>query len=285
MRRRRDISREGVTTACASHGRWISLHGRTRSRLAVESRVSFLFIADSRAASVLHTRPCRPGAHVKRGRTLGELFPHPPFPPLMSSSNAENATAASHQDAHHIAAKEATSEDVIISIAPHQGTLKKLATSYHWGAMDGGHGTSDARNLVTGDEGETSPNKVEVVGDIPPFDTLAVVAETGGPTEPELMKDTMAPTSTVDLEVLKVAALEDANRILGATLSIDLDKVGVKDARIIMSEEHKSLGYRPPPDSLAAKAQRSSTKHPDSSLGLDAATLREAARADAERIK
>ncbi|KAF9784790.1 hypothetical protein BJ322DRAFT_988679, partial [Thelephora terrestris] len=89
----------------------------------------------------------------------------------------------------------------------------------------------------------------------------------------------------IDPEVLRAAALEDANRLLGETLSIDLDKVGAKDARILMSEEHKCLGYRPPSDSLAAKAQRSSTKHPESSLGLDAATLREAARADAERIK
>ena len=92
-------------------------------------------------------------------------------------------------------------------------------------------------------------------------------------------------TDTIDPQVLKVAALEDANRIQMAALTIDLGKVGAKDARIIMSEQHKSLGYRPPPDSLAAKAQRSSTKHPDSTLGLDAAKLREAARADAERIK
>ena len=105
--------------------------------------------------------------------------------------------------------------------------------------------------------------------------------------KPAESKDTAdaATTGTVDPQVLKVAALEDANRIQMVSLGIDLDKVGAKDARIIMSEEHKRLGYRPPPDSLAAKAQRSSAKHPDSSLGLDAATLREAARADAERIK
>lgn len=112
-----------------------------------------------------------------------------------------------------------------------------------------------------------------------------MVAETEKPSEFRDTKDVKTSTSTMNIEVLKVAALEDANRIQGETLSIDLDKVGVKDARIIMSQEHKSLGYRPPPDSLAAKAQRSATKHPDSNLGLDPATLREAARADAERIK
>jgi hypothetical protein len=116
---------------------------------------------------------------------------------------------------------------------------------------------------------------VEVVGDIPPFDAFVIVTKAEKPTESEVTK---ASTSTIDPEALKVAALEDANRILGTAVSIDLDRVGVKDARIIMSEEHKRLGYRPPPDSIAAK-------HPNSSLGLDATTLREAARADAERIK
>ena len=121
-----------------------------------------------------------------------------------------------------------------------------------------------------------------VAGKTPPVDALAVAVPTDTPSEP---KDTMDTNGIIDPQALKVAALEDANRIQMAALSIDLDKVGVKDARIIMSEEHKTLGYRPPPDSLAARAQRSSTKHPDSSLGLDAATLRKAARADAERIK
>lgn len=105
------------------------------------------------------------------------------------------------------------------------------------------------------------------------------------PTESKDCTDAKTPVSTTDPQVPNISALEDQNRIQGATLSIDLDKVGSRDARIIMSEEHKSLGYRPPPDSLAARAQRSSTKHPNSSLGLDAATLRATARADAERIK
>lgn len=98
-------------------------------------------------------------------------------------------------------------------------------------------------------------------------------------------KDVKTSTSKIDPEILRIAALEDANRIRGEALNIHLHKVGIKDARIIMSEEHRTLGYRPPPDSLAARAQRSATKHPDLSLGLDAATLREAARVDAEKIK
>ena len=55
----------------------------------------------------------------------------------MSSSNAENVTAVAHQDPHHIAAAEVTSEDVVISLVmSHQGTLEKLATSYNERRMD-----------------------------------------------------------------------------------------------------------------------------------------------------
>jgi hypothetical protein len=141
-------------------------------------------------------------------------------------------------------------------------------------------------NRRTDGEQKTDPDEAgAMLGGVPHADPSTVVAETEKPSKFRDTKDVKTSTSTIDPEALKVAALEDANRIRGATLSIDLDKVGVRDARIIMSEEHKNLGYRPPPDSLAAKVQRSATKHPDSSLGLDAATLREVARADAERIR
>lgn len=53
-----------------------------------------------------------------------------------------------------------------------------------------------------------------------------------------------------------------------------------------MSEEHKALGYRPPPGSLAAEAQAAASKHSDTtSAGITAEQIREAALADAERIK
>lgn len=160
---------------------------------------------------------------------------------------------------------------------------KKLATSY---PLEGGGRERKSSNILNhaDDEPRSNPDEVEAIGDIPPSGAFAM-AETERPAESGETEDANTPTRTIDPEALRIAALKDANRILGETLSIDLDRVGVKDARIIMSEEHKCLGYRPPSDSLAAKAQRSSTKHPDSSLGLDVATLREAARADAERIK
>lgn len=52
-----------------------------------------------------------------------------------------------------------------------------------------------------------------------------------------------------------------------------------------MSEEHRALGYRPPPGSLAATAQAEAAKHPDKSAGVDPATLAQAALEDARRIE
>jgi hypothetical protein len=51
-----------------------------------------------------------------------------------------------------------------------------------------------------------------------------------------------------------------------------------------MSAEHKALGYRPPPGSLAAEAQAAAAKHPDAHVDVPATALREAARVDAARI-
>ena len=53
-----------------------------------------------------------------------------------------------------------------------------------------------------------------------------------------------------------------------------------------MSHEHRALGFRPPPGSLAAEAQSAAAKHPDGDgTHLDDDTLREIALRDAERIK
>lgn len=64
----------------------------------------------------------------------------------------------------------------------------------------------------------------------------------------------------------------------------------IADARKLISEEHKALGYRPPPGSLASQAQalvaRHETSHAeDHGLTLDEEQIREAALLDAERIK
>jgi hypothetical protein len=65
---------------------------------------------------------------------------------------------------------------------------------------------------------------------------------------------------------------------------IDLENVGAADARTLMSAEHKALGYRPPPGSLAAEAQAAAAKHPDAHVAVPEAELLEAARKDAVRI-
>jgi hypothetical protein len=79
-------------------------------------------------------------------------------------------------------------------------------------------------------------------------------------------------------------ATDTISQLTGSVGAIDLNKVGADDARKIMSAEHKALGYRPPPGSLAAEAQAAAAKHPDAHLGVDASTLREAAVEDAARI-
>ena len=57
-----------------------------------------------------------------------------------------------------------------------------------------------------------------------------------------------------------------------------------------MSEEHKALGYRPPANSLAAHVQAAVARHECAHSSADTSTvdeekLRQAAKADAERIK
>jgi hypothetical protein len=70
----------------------------------------------------------------------------------------------------------------------------------------------------------------------------------------------------------------------GPDPKIDLEHVGAAEAKTLMSAEHKALGYRPPPGSLAAEAQAAAAKHPDEHLDVDANTLRELAKQDAARI-
>lgn len=53
-----------------------------------------------------------------------------------------------------------------------------------------------------------------------------------------------------------------------------------------MSHEHRALGFRPPPGSLAAEAQAAAARHPEGDGShLDEDTLRDVALRDAERIK
>ena len=218
------------------------------------------------------------------GGSPWKRFLYPPLLRTMSSFNAGGVTTAANQDGHHIVAEE-VAKDVTITL--HQGAPGNSLRHILRGTWPLDAGFLILPIHATDGESKTDPGERQVVGHVPPAEAFAteVQSATDEAVESKDTADTKITDCGIDPQALKVAALEDTSCIQTGSLSIDLDKVGVKDARIIMSEEHKSLGYRPPPDSLAAKAQRSSTKHPDSELGLDATTLREAARADAERIK
>jgi hypothetical protein len=54
-----------------------------------------------------------------------------------------------------------------------------------------------------------------------------------------------------------------------------------------MSEEHKALGYRPPPGSLAAQAQAAAAKHPSGAASSQPAAhdLQRAALEDAASVE
>lgn len=68
--------------------------------------------------------------------------------------------------------------------------------------------------------------------------------------------------------------------------SIDLNSIGEVEARKIMSYEHKALGYRPPPGSLASQAQAEAAKHPKGGPSPpDPALLKKAALSDAAKIE
>ncbi|KAH7910000.1 hypothetical protein BJ138DRAFT_1127252 [Hygrophoropsis aurantiaca] len=67
--------------------------------------------------------------------------------------------------------------------------------------------------------------------------------------------------------------------------AVDLNNISETDARRLMSKEHKALGHRPPPGSLAAQAQASAARHPQGTGGrADSDVLTLAALTDAERI-
>ncbi|KAF9814649.1 hypothetical protein IEO21_05012 [Rhodonia placenta] len=67
---------------------------------------------------------------------------------------------------------------------------------------------------------------------------------------------------------------------------VNLATISAAEARTLMSHEHRALGFRPPPGSLAAEAQAAAAKHPDGpGVSVDSDTLKDIALRDAERIK
>ncbi|PCH42988.1 hypothetical protein WOLCODRAFT_144313 [Wolfiporia cocos MD-104 SS10] len=134
-------------------------------------------------------------------------------------------------------------------------------------------GEADARKLVSEEH--------KALGYRPPPGSLAAEAQAAAAKHPDA-------TAQIDKHDLSRAALEDAERIAkyqGKSNGIDLNSLGEAEARKLMSEEHKALGYRPPPGSLAAEAQSAAAKHPDANGGVDPATLAQAAIVDARNIE
>ncbi|KAG7450902.1 uncharacterized protein BT62DRAFT_943834 [Guyanagaster necrorhizus] len=130
----------------------------------------------------------------------------------------------------------------------------------------------------------------KVLGYRPPPGSLASEAQAAASKHP----DGISP-SPPDTASLREAALKDAARIglrserstpsKKISFDIDLDRIGLADARKLMSEEHKALGYRPPPGSLAAEAQVAAAKHPEiKDSNIDPRILTKAAQKDAARI-
>ncbi|KAH9887067.1 hypothetical protein C8Q73DRAFT_714565 [Cubamyces lactineus] len=133
-------------------------------------------------------------------------------------------------------------------------------------------GEAEARKLMSDEH--------KALGYRPPPGSLAAEAQAAAAKHPDA-------SGGIDNTILAKAALEDATHIApgnGSTTNLDVNNVGQAEARKLMSEEHRALGYRPPTGSLAAAAQAAAAKHPDASAGVDQATLAHAALEDAEKI-
>lgn len=98
----------------------------------------------------------------------------------------------------------------------------------------------------------------------------------------------VAATTTADViheaTTKSTAPLTTVSGSFSLSSKVDLDHVGKVEAKTLMSAEHKALGYRPPPGSLAAEAQAAAAKHPDEHLEVDVETLCKLALEDAARI-
>ncbi|KAI0772466.1 hypothetical protein BD413DRAFT_43735 [Trametes elegans] len=140
-------------------------------------------------------------------------------------------------------------------------------------------------NLDLNAMGEAEARKImsdehKALGYRPPPGSLASEAQSAAAKHPDA-------SGNVESTILAKAALEDATQIASSNngaQDVDVENVGLAEARKLMSEEHRALGYRPPPGSLAATAQSAAAKHPDASAGVDPAALAQAALDDAKRI-
>ncbi|KAI0370922.1 hypothetical protein BV20DRAFT_1018097 [Pilatotrama ljubarskyi] len=194
-------------------------------------------------------------------------------PPPGSLASQAQAVVARHETQH--------AEEHNLTVNEEQLRQAALADAERIKQQRGEVGT--AAQLDLNAIGEAEARKVmsdehKALGFRPPPGSLASEAQSAAAKHPDA-------SANVDRTILAKAALEDATHIAaGSQKGLDVQNVGEAEARKLMSEEHRALGYRPPPGSLAAKAQAEAAKHPDASAGVDPATLAQAALQDAARI-
>ncbi|OCH88501.1 hypothetical protein OBBRIDRAFT_845687 [Obba rivulosa] len=118
----------------------------------------------------------------------------------------------------------------------------------------------------------------EALGFRPPPGSLAAEAQSAAAKHPEAR-------AGVPEQMLRQAALEDAARTRNerGNTNVNPNALGEAEARKLMSEEHKALGYRPPPGSLAAEAQDAASKRPQGAAYLAAHDLQRTDLEDAAK--
>ncbi|OCH88929.1 hypothetical protein OBBRIDRAFT_794740 [Obba rivulosa] len=162
-------------------------------------------------------------------------------------------------------------------------------------------GKAEARKIMSEEH--------KVLGFRPPHGSIAAEAQAAAAKHPEGNPHVSPP----DPLTLKQVAWEDAQRILGERQNTDetetnehtgrkkssrarsdtppehgvnLSTISATEARSLMSHEHRALGFRPPPGSLAAEAQAAAARHPEGDGTIvDEELLKEVAVRDAARIK
>ena len=96
---------------------------------------------------------------------------------------------------------------------------------------------------------------------------------------------TASTTASIDLESIGDGEFFQAYASADASSVSRLMRTVIAEARKLVSEEHRALGYRPPEGSLAAQAQSAAAQHPEGSLfPPNEKALTEAAEADAVRV-
>ncbi|KAL1740617.1 hypothetical protein HDZ31DRAFT_76762 [Schizophyllum fasciatum] len=164
-----------------------------------------------------------------------------------------------------------------------------------------------ATEIAAADEAKIQAQRLVDLNKVTPVDAKKLMSEEHKalgyrPPAGSLAAEAQSKASKVDAngavlddETIRKAALSDAARIQlergqpvperSITGELDFDALSEADAKKLMSEEHKALGYRPPSDSLAAKAQAAAARHPEGNgTTVDARLLTEAAVRDAARI-